>query len=81
MILCHSAVNTELIPAPISSSALLPPLLASLCSGAHPELTQPALVEWGQAGAFLLFKVVCSVLIILCLDGCGCQMKYNYKVI
>jgi len=48
-----SAVNIKLIPPPIFSSALLPPLLASLWPGARFDLTPLALVVWGMAGALL----------------------------
>ena len=36
-------------------------------------IAPPGLVRKGVAGAFRLFKVICSELIILCLDGCGRQ--------
>ena len=39
-----SAFNIEQIPAPIPSSALLPPLLAFTLPGARPDMTPPALV-------------------------------------
>jgi len=51
-----SAVNNKLIPTPISSSALLLPLLALLWLGARSDLLR--LLLWCVAGAFRLFQRV-----------------------
>jgi hypothetical protein len=45
----------ELIPAPIPSSTLLPPLWPSLCPGAPPAAPS-AFVVWELAGAFMVLR-------------------------
>jgi hypothetical protein len=69
------------IPAPIPSSAQLPPLLAFTLTGCPSRSAQPALVVWGLAGAFRLKRrfEVCE---IGCYAGkCRSHQKYNFNVI
>ena len=63
-------VNNKLIPAPILSSALLPPLSSSLWPGARPDLTLPGLVVWGAGRRFSIISA-----------AFGCKVRMDVWVV
>jgi hypothetical protein len=67
--------------ASICSSALLLPLLASLCSGARPDLPPPGLVVWGSGRRFSSGSAVWGFEVRCYVGKCRSHLKYNLDVI